>query len=77
MFLESSIYSGHHLFHEPLLNINRFQEAGESGAENLVHGVHVVYPHKRRIYPLGFEIAEQCCSEGPHTLTIPARLAVQ
>lgn len=57
MLLERSIHSWHHLFNDALLDVDGFEEAGEAGAEDGVHGVCVVQTDEGGVDAFGFEVA--------------------
>lgn len=82
MSLECGINRGHHLFSDSLLNVNRFEKARESGAEDGMHGVGIMESNEGCINVFGFKVAQEHCGYGSHTLAIstlfaPKRKAMQ
>jgi len=77
LLFECSIDPGHHLFGNPFLDINGFQQPWEPGPEDWMHRVRVVEVDKGRVDPLRVQVTEQSCSYRPHPLAIPAVIALQ
>lgn len=77
MSLKSSVNTGHHPFHENLLEVDVFQESRKPWPKYRVHGIRGVKVAHPFVRFLRLHVGKESCSNGPHPLAITAFAAVQ
>lgn len=77
LLFERLINPGHHLFDNPFLDINGFQQPWEPRLENMVHRVRVVEVDKGRVHPPRVQVTQQSRSYRSHALAVSTIVALQ